>query len=188
MKRIYLPVISIFVLIWFLLCALWVMADSNSQQPPDSITIGLLKELYGPVIFDHAMHIEMSECSSCHHHTLGDGPSKVSCQRCHAKAEAMDQIICSSCHMSSWATVEKVGAEAPKQYRYHIDIPRLKGAMHLLCVGCHRSEGGPSGCRDCHNFTPAGRARFKESDATMKNFYDAINKDNDHRMVTRRSQ
>ncbi len=154
----------IFPSIWLLCCCSAVLADSNTREPPAEITFDALTELYEPVVFDHATHMETFGCSACHHHTTGDTPVNESCLRCHARADAVERMACSACHSSTWTEQPKGAPGTTTSQLYHIDLPRLKGALHLLCLDCHRSESGPTGCRDCHQFTAAGRKRFAEPD------------------------
>ncbi len=131
----------------------------ESKQPPETVVIDYLCKLYEPVRFDHQMHGEMYDCCRCHHHTTGDGTAKKICGRCHGKTMRRSDVSCSGCHHHG----KEAGATRKTsviKYVYHIDKPDLVGALHLQCLGCHRSEDGPTGCRDCHKFTPAGRTRF----------------------------
>lgn len=135
------------------------MAENRDREPPAEVTLDSLAELYEPVVFDHATHSESFGCGSCHHHTTGEPPVNPSCLPCHARSQAVEQMACGACHKREW-TGQASGAPAAPSPVYHIDIPRLKGALHLLCLDCHRAESGPTGCRECHAFTAAGRTRF----------------------------
>ena len=129
------------------------------DDAPESITIDYLAELYEGVEFDHAMHTDLYSCASCHHHTTGVSEElNDSCARCHINSEPSDDVSCSGCHENKQS--ETARTTIIKGNFYHIDKPSLKGALHLQCVGCHQSEDGPTGCLDCHDFTPAGKKRF----------------------------
>jgi len=52
------------------------------------------------------------------------------CTTCHHKG--LDAGKCTSCH----------GADAA--------APKAKDAFHKQCQGCHKEQGGPTGCKDCH--------------------------------------
>lgn len=149
--------VTVYLALWFLIHALPVAA-MNGIEAPASVTIDYLEELYEAVTFDHLTHVDLFACASCHHHTTGDGAINDSCRRCHANSPASEDVSCSGCHGTN-ATTALAGHTA-SSLLYHIDKPGLKGALHLQCLGCHRSESGPTGCRDCHDFTPAGRKRF----------------------------
>lgn len=128
----------------------------STDDPPDSITIDRLSELYQPVVFDHAMHLESYDCTTCHHHTTGDVTDNPACSRCHPSPGSKMKVGCYHCHLSGYCIDGKT-----KPVGYHIDIPGLKGALHLQCLGCHNKEGGPVGCTDCHAFTPPGEKRYQ---------------------------
>jgi hypothetical protein len=148
----------LFQILWFMLCALPAAAMS-ADDAPESVTIDYLGELYEAVTFGHQEHSEMFDCSACHHHTTGTGTQNETCKKCHSASEASDNVSCSDCHKHQ-KTALTANSSAIDTSLYHIDKPGLKGALHLQCVGCHRSESGPTGCQECHDFTPAGRKRF----------------------------
>ena len=145
--------ISFFILqmVWLILFALPV-SSMNVDDAPVSVTIDYLVKLYEAVSFDHQTHSEMYNCSSCHHHTAGTGTQNETCKKCHAVSGASGDVSCSGCHKEKTSTLDTS--------IYHIDKHNLTGALHLQCVGCHRSENGPTGCQECHAFTPAGKKRF----------------------------
>jgi len=126
---------------------------------PESVTIDYLQDLYTAVNFDHQMHAETYSCNICHHHTTGDGPQNAVCQKCHANSEAAEDVSCSGCHLQK-KTLSVLHTSPIGNTFYHIDKPGIKGAFHLQCLGCHQTEGGPTGCQECHSFTPAGHKRF----------------------------
>jgi hypothetical protein len=136
--------------------------SSMAAEPPDLVEFSARQKLYQPVFFDHAMHLEIYSCNICHHHSTGDGPAQASCARCHENSPGATEVACSSCHLAEWAA--PLQAESGAVVRYHIDIPLLKGALHLQCVGCHQAESGPTGCQECHPFTAEGRALFHQVD------------------------
>ncbi len=149
----------VFQLAWIMLSSLPALG-MTAEDAPATVTIGYLQELYETVSFDHQTHSEMYECSSCHHHTTGTGTQSETCKMCHAAARASDEVSCSGCHIHKKTSASSAANSTTDTARYHIDKPSLKGALHLQCLGCHRSENGPVGCQDCHSFTSAGRKRF----------------------------
>ncbi len=101
------------------------LKTSYAEDPPDTITIKKLENLYGEVEFPHSDHFEYTDsCSDCHHHS---GEKTISCQRCHKPF---------------------------KVYKYSGSKRKnglgLKGAYHGRCLKCHEEESGPTGCTDCH--------------------------------------
>jgi len=151
--------ILLFQLAWVILCGL-PAAGMDADDAPVSVTIDSLQELYEPVIFDHQTHSDMYDCSSCHHHTAGTGTQSKTCRKCHGTSGAEGDVSCSGCHKKTLAVHLLAKKETQDTAIYHIDIPSLKGALHLQCLECHRSENGPTDCQECHAFTSAGRKRF----------------------------
>jgi hypothetical protein len=151
--------IIIFQIVWIMLCFLPAYS-MDADDAPESVTIDYLRDLYEPVIFDHQTHSDMYDCSACHHHTAGTGTQSEKCKKCHASSGASDDVSCSGCHKQKINASDPAENHATDINSYHIDKPGLKGALHLQCLGCHQSENGPTGCQECHPFTPAGRKRF----------------------------
>lgn len=146
----------------------------DATDAPESVTLDYLQELYEAVHFDHQLHTDMYQCNFCHHHTTGDTPLKESCRSCHDATHAVVDVSCSGCHATQPTPHQSANESAHSVY--HIDTPDFKGAMHLQCLGCHTVESGPTGCRDCHAFTPAGRKRFalKEENQALADFASTI--------------
>jgi hypothetical protein len=93
------------------------------QDGPETCTINSLEKIYQPVEFPHNLHAEMSgDCTECHHHS-----------------PAGETPACGGCHGEPFN---------PK----NLNMPGLKGAYHLQCLGCHREMGvGSTGCSgECH--------------------------------------
>lgn len=160
MKKLFLPAILCGALLIALLgsFAPGTMA-MEKDEAPDSVTIDYLQDLYTAVEFDHQMHAEAYACNTCHHHTTGDGPANARCAKCHADSGPSGDVSCSGCHEREEAAALPL-ASPPQSNVYHIDKPAIKGALHLQCLGCHQVEDGPTGCQDCHTFTPKGQKRF----------------------------
>lgn len=140
----------------------WIKAERGLE--PDEVTIDQLTDLYEPVVFQHQLHTEIYECSSCHHDSEGTEQTGR-CGRCHGEQPFEGQAPCSSCHSSQIdeATKQEVkDGTGEKDQPYHIDTPALKGTWHILCRSCHLVDGGPTGCQDCHAYTENGRNFFHE--------------------------
>ena len=131
----------------------------TADDAPERIEISSIAKLYSSVEFDHAAHVEMAECSDCHHHTTGTGPAAPTCARCHDGTEEGDSVSCTDCHAAEPFSQENL-KEMEDPEIFHIDKPGLKGAYHLNCVGCHQEVSGPTGCQDCHTMTEAGEKLF----------------------------
>jgi hypothetical protein len=97
----------------------------SSAPTPDIAVIDDLARLYGPVVFDHTLHVEMCEitgdCGNCHHQTPADVPI-TGCRECHSITRAADELR----------------------------RPSLKGAFHRQCLDCHREWSGANACGFCH--------------------------------------
>ena len=141
----------------------------GADEPPESVEINSLANLYETVTFDHVLHVEMADCSVCHHHTTGSKIIDTNCTRCHTAGGKQDTAIfnsgrpytisCRECHEKDrFASAYLKELENPKLY--HIDKPGLKGAYHLNCIGCHMETEGPTGCKECHTMTTAGEKMF----------------------------
>jgi len=96
--------------------------ETSSQNVPEVCTLGTLSKIYEPVLFSHGQHTLMAEdCATCHHHS-----------------EPGVTLACKECHGAPFD---------PK----NLNMPGLKGAYHLQCMGCHQQmSSGPVGCTDCH--------------------------------------
>ena len=144
-----------------LLSAILVVNCYAMDSYPEEINIDTLAELYEGVVFDHGLHVMMTEgCAACHHHTTGTPVLDPACAKCHANEEPLATVACQDCHSREPVTAGSV-REAKPDYLYHDDKPDLKGAYHLSCVGCHQEMGAPVGCVDCHAKTEAGHKFYR---------------------------
>lgn len=135
------------------------LLSMEADDAPESITIDSMVNLYGPVEFNHLMHVDYASCEECHHHTTGVQVADPDCFRCHANTPEADEVSCSGCHDADRFYKEGLAKlESPKLY--HFDKPGLKGAYHLNCISCHVTTSGPTGCQECHAMTEAGEKRF----------------------------
>jgi hypothetical protein len=132
-----------------------------AAEAPDTITLNVLAELYEPVVFDHAMHADVAECAICHHQTTGQPEAGSRCVRCHSGNETNASVACRDCHVAEPFSADYMRSKEVDSERYHIDMPGLKGAYHLSCLGCHTEMGAPTGCQECHARTAAGDETFR---------------------------
>ena len=100
------------------------ISPHSINEAPDSMVLATLENLYGPVIFDHKQHAEMSEmgleCATCHHYSPeGRIPP------------------CGECHQAEGVSV-------------NLSQPNLKGAYHRQCLSCHREWSHETKCVVCH--------------------------------------
>ncbi len=132
----------------------------TSYAMPDVITMDQLADLYDGVVFDHETHTMMTEgCAVCHHHTLGGPVFNDYCAKCHDGSEEVATVACSDCHSKERITAGSMRL-AELESPFHDDLPDLKGAYHLSCLGCHQEMGAPVGCTDCHSKTEAGNKYY----------------------------
>ncbi|MCJ7508884.1 MAG: cytochrome c family protein [candidate division Zixibacteria bacterium] len=94
----------------------------KSEKGPDTFILNALEKQYEPVMFSHGTHTQVADdCATCHHRS---GPEQT--------------LACKECHRAPFD---------PK----NLNMPGLKGAYHLQCMGCHKEMGsGPVGCTECH--------------------------------------
>lgn len=145
----------------FLFCCLVAVSCYASDFFPEIIEMNMLAELYEGVVFDHDLHVMVSEgCAVCHHHTTGTEVIDAYCATCHTNEEPLQTVSCQDCHSPESVTAKSL-REQETVYRYHADKPDLKAAYHLSCLGCHAEYGAPVGCQDCHARTEAGDAFFR---------------------------
>ena len=118
-----------------------------AMDGPDLVELESLVNIYGPVTFDHALHVEITSCAACHHHTTGLPVEDEQCLRCHKESDTADEVTCAGCHPANQgnAKMEKNGD------LFHLERTSLKRAYHLNCLGCHNDMDGPTGCEDCHS-------------------------------------
>jgi len=107
-----------------LLLVLPCMLMSQQVELPESISLGLLKNIFHPVYFPHRDHAHMS----------GTG---IGCVTCHHYAEDDIYDPCADCHTN----------RAEEQTA---DIPSLNAAFHRKCLACHREWSQINVCGSCH--------------------------------------
>lgn len=130
---------------------------------PDVVELDSLANLYEPVSFDHAMHVELtdSDCAECHHHTTGTQPTDPVCLKCHRDSREAEVVACRDCHAEKRFSAEYLTKIEADAQLYHEEKPGLKGAYHQNCLECHERVGAPTGCQDCHPRNEQGDAFFR---------------------------
>jgi RNA polymerase subunit RPABC4/transcription elongation factor Spt4 len=108
----------------------------TAKDAPEKITIQDCQSKKPAVVFPHAAHFEVTECSHCHH-TQADlkkgGTMEVqACRTCHVTPEKAETPICSQMSMT-------------------------KNPFHMVCITCHKeqvaknaSSKAPTKCDGCH--------------------------------------
>lgn len=135
----------------FILGALLVITSHflSASEVPVIIKLDGIGDIYGPVTFDHALHMDIASCASCHHHTAGMPAEDEKCVQCHTDSCTSCKISCIECHSACPGCAEKV-KESEEVHIFHIDTAGLTRAYHMMCVGCHKEMGTVTGCQDCH--------------------------------------
>lgn len=96
----------------------------SPDECPEVIPLDDISNRFGPVVFSHKIHAQMSEmssgCQGCHHYNT-TGPV-LACKKCHEK----------------------------NRQRENIDRTDLEGAYHRQCMNCHRQWSHTTDCNSCH--------------------------------------
>ena len=129
---------------------------------PETVELDTLANLYEPVSFDHAMHVDLAEngCAECHHHTTGEQPTNQKCLKCHKDSGEADVVACRDCHVENRFSAENLAKIEADSQLFHDQKPGLKGAYHQNCLECHKRMDAPTGCQDCHSRNEQGDAFF----------------------------
>ncbi len=98
--------------------------EMKTDNIPDTIKIGLLENIFEPVLFDHKLHAEMT--------TMGGG-----CNTCHHHGSEGVYEPCADCHVSEAENAS-------------LSMPTINGAYHRNCLNCHQSWTGEKVCETCH--------------------------------------
>jgi hypothetical protein len=137
----------------------------RAMEGPDMVVIDTLAQLFEPVSFDHAMHVEVADsCATCHHHTTGTPVEDANCGRCHANSGPTKEIACHDCHAAKRFEADYLNKLDEDNSIYHVDKVGLKGAYHIRCMNCHEKMGAPKGCQDCHPINEAGDKFYHAGD------------------------
>ena len=96
----------------------------SPDEGPTVVYMDEVKGDYGPVMFSHKLHAQMSVmsggCETCHHYNT-TGPV----------------LKCKSCHQE-------------ERLREDVSVPDLEAAYHRQCITCHRQWSGSLDCNFCH--------------------------------------
>ena len=118
----------------------------STEEAPPILTLGQPGGHYDPVEFSHKTHAEMSEmgggCYQCHHYDQGGRIQK--CEECHSRERA----------------------------RTDVGKPDLSGALHRLCVDCHRQWSHSTDCATCHGDKPMPKAQSPKRGVYETNYPD----------------
>jgi hypothetical protein len=135
----------------------------DAMDAPDTVEIDSLSQLFEPVTFNHAMHLDVADsCATCHHHTTGTPVKDPNCVRCHANSGPADTVACRDCHAAKRFEADYLNKLDEDNKIYHVDKVGLKAAYHIRCLNCHKEMGAPEGCEDCHARTEAGDQFYHE--------------------------
>jgi len=123
-----------------------VKESTGLHTPADGPGLVLMDSMagqYGPVVFSHRTHAQMTEmsggCYGCHHYN----------------DTALNILSCRSCHPS-------------ERKRENVNIPDLKGAYHRQCMDCHRQWSGTPECSSCHIAKAEGKTRAQILDGYQR--------------------
>ncbi len=154
-----------FITAWLALLALMMLnvQPAQSMEGPDTATLDSLTDLFAPVSFNHAMHVDVvaNDCAVCHHHTTGTKVTDERCARCHKNSGEANSVACRDCHNANPFSAENLQKIADAELLFHTDKPGLKGAYHRKCLGCHQEMGAPTACENCHTKTEKGEAFYR---------------------------
>jgi len=134
-------------------------AWAGEEEWPDTVILDSISQYYEPVVFDHALHVELiasNECAICHHHTLGTPVLDPFCHRCHDSNSEASSVACRDCHPAKRFSAAYLAFLEEDVNLYHVEKPGFQGAVHQCCMGCHEKREAPTGCQDCHARTDEG--------------------------------
>ena len=110
------------------------LLSASAADMPETVMLEGCGTKQPPVAFDHAKHVEGTECASCHH-TQPD-----------LTATSGEAATCVSCHKDPTDEAPSCAEMSPKKNPYHIK-----------CMGCHKdsvkkdaSLKAPTKCKECH--------------------------------------
>ena len=97
----------------------------TAADGPGVLLMNTMTKQYGPVVFSHRVHAQMSDmsggCYGCHHYN----------------DTALNILACRTCHST-------------ERKRTNTNLPDLRGAYHQQCLDCHRQWSGTPECSACH--------------------------------------
>ena len=144
---------------------------ASASESSEIIALDNLGNIYEQVLFDHAMHMDIASCASCHHHTTGtDMPAEdEKCFTCHKESCTSCTVACTGCHTGNPGNTLKI-KESQTTNLFHKEPTGLKRAYHLKCLGCHIEMEAASGCEDCHAKKDRSPKVSQTSDHLEKNY------------------
>lgn len=98
--------------------------QTDSTSIPDHIEIGILENIFKPVMFNHKLHADMTSPG-------------IGCEVCHHNAEDEVFEACADCHVSE----EEDASMA---------MPTINAAYHRNCLNCHQNWNSDHVCETCH--------------------------------------
>jgi hypothetical protein len=110
--------------------------SAQAADAPKMIKLDACGTKQPAVEFDHAKHMERTECKTCHHTqadlTATSGGEVQTCASCHKDPEKASTPSCTS-------------------------MSPTKNPFHIRCMGCHKEEvkkdaalKAPTKCNGCH--------------------------------------
>ena len=110
----------------------------SPDEGPNVVVMDEMSKRYGPVVFSHKIHAQMSEmshgCDGCHHYNT-TGPV-LKCAKCHPKDRKREEL----------------------------GVPDLEAAYHRQCMQCHRQWTRSTACTLCHlPKGETGKTKVKET-------------------------
>jgi len=114
----------------------------SDRDIPETITIGVLSDKYEPATMPHRQHVArlMKDIKSSKIATYFHNHEDVVCQGCHHHSPMGEKPpLCENCHNIQYD-------------ESNLFKPRLKGAYHQQCLGCHKNMDieETSDCVKCH--------------------------------------
>ncbi|MCX8021590.1 MAG: cytochrome c family protein, partial [Syntrophorhabdaceae bacterium] len=150
----------------------------------DTMKLGRLAEVYGPVLFDHEKHMEIeSNCSECHHRSKDKEPHPCikchgvdqkkgtplkeayhgMCIGCHKKISG--PVSCGGCHKDMKKGLETIYIKTIARIYNPVKFPHKKHIeISDSCDECHHYNTGKkvSPCSACHEKGPVYVYRGEE--------------------------
>jgi hypothetical protein len=74
----------------------------------------------------------------------------IDCVTCHHKVKALGGVAPKTytCNAAGCHTADQCNnATVPKK---NAACPFFEDAYHIQCIGCHKKDGGPTKCKECH--------------------------------------
>ena len=116
----------------FMMAAMVFAGVAMAGEMPETLTIDDCSAKKSAVEFPHAAHLEVTECTTCHH--TAEGLTAET-------AGSMEVKSCASCHLEP-AEETTPGCS---------EMSLKKNPFHINCVGCHKEQAaGPTKCDECH--------------------------------------